>query len=421
MVTIIQNNIVKWNVSDESILFITSSCTASGKTTLTKKLARENNALSISIDDLMCFIRYKFIPIEYQHLNITQLEGQIDDYSILCALNFFKEKYFNLFKKVKDCAFDSKEYKNYLSLINWMNEDHYNEYIEYLIKKFRYYNQLVIVEGMQLINFLIKDENEKYLNEIPLLILDTPKIRAIYQFAKRRLYGPGIVVQDNLKEYLKAVCYMLTKGRLNLVKYLQNSSHELDFNTLKNKLNNNFNQSEIDEPINFKYDILPKELNELKELNNWVVYRNFKHGKLPFNPVTNLIVKTNDPNTWAPYNVALNIFQNHSYYGIGFVFSSKDDYIGIDLDDCVDELGNVNFFAQKIINMLNSYTEYSPSNKGLHIICKAKLLKNQNIGIKKNNIEIYNNDRFFTMTGNMYLKKEIIERSNEIIELIKLI
>lgn len=105
--------------------------------------------------------------------------------------------------------------------------------------------------------------------------------------------------------------------------------------------------------------------------------------------------------------------------GIGFVFSSKDDYIGIDLDDCVDELGNVNFFAQKIINMLNSYTEYSPSNKGLHIICKAKLLKNQNIGIKKNNIEIYNNDRFFTMTGNMYLKKEIIERSNEILKLIE--
>ena len=239
-------------------MFITSSYTASGKTTLTKKLARENNALSISIDDLMCFIRYKFIPIEYQHLNILQLESKIDDYSILCALNFFKEKYFNLFKKVKDCAFDSEEYKNCLSSINWMDENYYNEYIEHLIKKFRYYNQLVIIEGMQLINFLIKDENEKYLDEIPLLILDTPKIRTIYQFAKRRLHGPGIVVQDNLKEYLKAVCYMLTKGRLNLVKYLQNSPHESDFSVLKNKLNNNFNQLEIDEPINFKYDILPK-------------------------------------------------------------------------------------------------------------------------------------------------------------------
>ena len=101
------------------------------------------------------------------------------------------------------------------------------------------------------------------------------------------------------------------------------------------------------------------------------------------------------------------------------MFSSKDDYIRIDLDDCVDELGNVNSFAQKIINTLNSYTEYSPSNRGLHIICKAKLLKNQNIGIKKNNIEIYNNDRFFTMTGNVYLKQGINERSNEIIELIK--
>ena len=160
-------------------------------------------------------------------------------------------------------------------------------------------------------------------------------------------------------------------------------------------------------------DILPNELDELKLLNNWVVYRNFKNGKLPFNPITNVVAKTNDSKTWAPYNIALNIFQNHSYDGIGFVFNNIDEYIGIDLDNCIID-NQINSFAQKIIILLDSYTEYSPSRNGLHIICKAEQFKNINIGIKRNNIEIYNNDRFFTVTGDIYLKRSINERSKEI-------
>ena len=157
--------------------------------------------------------------------------------------------------------------------------------------------------------------------------------------------------------------------------------------------------------------ILPKQLEELKLYNNWVVYRNFKHGKLPFNPITHLAVKTNDLSTWSDYNSALLCCQNHSYDGIGFVFNNNG-YIGIDLDNCISDNNIINSFALEIINLINSYTEYSPSNKGLHIICKSKLL--YNIGIKKDNIEIYSYNRFFTITGNIYLNRKIEFRDNEL-------
>ena len=95
-----------------------------------------------------------------------------------------------------------------------------------------------------------------------------------------------------------------------------------------------------------------------------------------------------------------------------------DDYIGINLFNCINESNSINSFAQKIINTLNSYTEFDLDEKELHILCKAELLKNQNIDIKKENIQIKNKG-FFIITGNMYLKQGINERSNEITKLIK--
>lgn len=156
--------------------------------------------------------------------------------------------------------------------------------------------------------------------------------------------------------------------------------------------------------------ILPIQLQELKLYNNWVVYRNFKHGKLPFNPITHLAVKTNDPSTWSDYNSALLCYQNHSYDGIGFVFNNNQ-YIGIDLDNCISN-NIIDPFALEIVNLINSYTEYSPSNKGLHILCKSKLL--YNIGIKRDNIEIYSYNRFFTISGNIYLNRMIEFRDREL-------
>jgi putative DNA primase/helicase len=52
---------------------------------------------------------------------------------------------------------------------------------------------------------------------------------------------------------------------------------------------------------------------------------------------------------------------------------------------------------EELVRNFNSYTEISPSGKGLHIIIKGKLPAK---GRRKDGIEIYDKARFFTVTGN---------------------
>ena len=85
-------------------------------------------------------------------------------------------------------------------------------------------------------------------------------------------------------------------------------------------------------------------------------------------------------------------------------------YTGIDLDNVVSN-NKINDFALYIVNQLNSYTEYSPSGNGLHILCKNSF----NIGSRndKLGIEIYSHSRFFTITGNTYGTIKLIEERTE--------
>jgi putative DNA primase/helicase len=91
------------------------------------------------------------------------------------------------------------------------------------------------------------------------------------------------------------------------------------------------------------------------------------------------------------YKTKLN---GHSGYdGIGFIFSPFDPYCGIDLDYTDDP---AKFERQQLIySNFNSYSELSPSGKGLHIICKGEVPA----GRKREKIEVYSSGRYFTFTG----------------------
>ena len=84
----------------------------------------------------------------------------------------------------------------------------------------------------------------------------------------------------------------------------------------------------------------------------------------------------------------------------------------MDLDNAIDESGKLTIEADDIVKALGSYTEISPSGKGLHIFCKGKLPpERRRIG----NIEMYSSNRFFTVTGNIYgQNREIEERSYQL-------
>ena len=138
----------------------------------------------------------------------------------------------------------------------------------------------------------------------------------------------------------------------------------------------------------------------LKTTPHWVVWRfekrRGKTTKVPYNALTGAAASTTDPSTWTDFHEVERVMGKYS--GIGFVFSEDDPHTGIDLDKCRNpETGAIESWAFDIVKDLNSYTELSPSGKGLHVL----VLGNKPVGRNRTGrIEIYSTARYFTVTGN---------------------
>jgi hypothetical protein len=86
--------------------------------------------------------------------------------------------------------------------------------------------------------------------------------------------------------------------------------------------------------------------------------------------------------------------------GVGFAFLPGDGLIGIDIDGAIDlESGEIAERARSIIEACSSYTEYSPSRRGVHIIVagESETFKSNAIGL-----EVFCGRQFFTFTGERY-------------------
>lgn len=153
---------------------------------------------------------------------------------------------------------------------------------------------------------------------------------------------------------------------------------------------------------------------QLHERTIWLCWRYEKRTdssgesyqtKIPIDPVTGARGDATDPDTWTTYENALDYANSSAMVeGIGFAFPEDDLLCGIDLDDVVDpDTGEIVYeWASELVDNVDSYTEYSPSGTGLHIIvfaikpgerCRTKL----DDGATE--IEMYDEDRFFTYTG----------------------
>ncbi len=149
----------------------------------------------------------------------------------------------------------------------------------------------------------------------------------------------------------------------------------------------------------------------LRERDQWVLWKtvakNDRPTKLPFQP-TNHAAKTNDPETWCPFDVAVNCVSG-SIEGIGYVFAESDPFVGIDLDGCRNpQSGEVATWAKEIILELDTYAEISPSLTGvkLWLVGKSPLDRGRKIevdappvGDKMPAIEVYDRLRYFAVTG----------------------
>lgn len=176
---------------------------------------------------------------------------------------------------------------------------------------------------------------------------------------------------------------------------------------------------------------------ELKARRQWVAWkfitRENKPCKLLIDPKTGRAAKSNTPETWGSFDEAVLMAQHRDdMEGVGYVFSKpcdirdtkgrflhriiiEDPYCGIDLDDAVDDDGNLKAWAQVIVNRFNSRTDLSPSGRGVKIIIRGKVPRTGEgkakcrasdvlvDGVVIPEVEIYDRCRFFTFPNRPWL------------------
>ncbi|MFC4986624.1 hypothetical protein [Saliphagus infecundisoli] len=154
-------------------------------------------------------------------------------------------------------------------------------------------------------------------------------------------------------------------------------------------------------------------------LNQWVSWRyeQNKEKKAPINPDTGGYASTNKPDTWGTYQKATKRVESDNLDGIGFVLTEDDPYSLIDLDGCRDpQTGELDEYAEKIIEKLDCYVEISPSGTGLHIYVRGEKPAGYS---NTDSVEIYESDFYTTITGNHLngTPQGIESRQNELDEI----
>lgn len=170
-----------------------------------------------------------------------------------------------------------------------------------------------------------------------------------------------------------------------------------------------------------RYEKIPQDM---KNKHHWVCYksivRNGKKSKLPISPVLSTssmqAAPANDKTAWVDFEKALRFCAENDLDGLGFEVSDSGLFV-IDIANHQDENGKTMPEAEfqgmvnDFVKTLNSYTEWSVSNNGIHIICYGSFP--QNLPPVKG-IEVYDSHRFIAMTGSAVGTRVLSERKEEI-------
>ncbi len=159
-----------------------------------------------------------------------------------------------------------------------------------------------------------------------------------------------------------------------------------------------------------RFDQIPDQLKAADRWVNWhIVERDGRPTKVPFTP-GGREAKSNDPTTWSTLQAATTGYQRGVFSGVGFVLGGR--FVGIDLDHCRDaNTGELQLWAQKIIDEIDSYTEVSPSGTGVHIFTQGELPEGRR---RKDHVEAYGAGRYFTVTGNRLNDRAVEERTPQL-------
>lgn len=139
---------------------------------------------------------------------------------------------------------------------------------------------------------------------------------------------------------------------------------------------------------------------ELAEWRRWVLWerveRRGKATKRPIQPDGSPASST-DPSTWCSYREACRALVRGVGDGLGIVLTDTP-YAGVDLDGCVGSDGSLTPHAEKILRKITSYTEFSPSGRGLHVLVRGAL-DGAGRNCRRLGLEVYDTGRYLTVTG----------------------
>jgi primase-polymerase (primpol)-like protein len=160
-------------------------------------------------------------------------------------------------------------------------------------------------------------------------------------------------------------------------------------------------------PMRVAADNIPHVL-RVYQRPQWVCWRyeyrqaGKKPDKKPINAKTLGYAGPRWPNSWSTFDTAYATYLRHYQAdtpgrldGVGFFLSAEDPFVAVDLDDCVDE-HEISSNALEVIQALQSYSEISPSGRGIRILVAAPALIDN---FKSREVEIYMHSRYVTLTG----------------------
>lgn len=155
---------------------------------------------------------------------------------------------------------------------------------------------------------------------------------------------------------------------------------------------------------------------ELRQYKNFVLWRYVKRknsdklAKPPFS-ADGSRAKPNDASTWTTFQKAVSAYVAGGFEGIGFALSDSTPFVGVDLDNCYcPAFQLVAPHAQDVINSLQSYSEITPSGRGIRVLVSGKEALPVN-GLNRKlpelspenctpfGLELYKADRYLTLTG----------------------
>lgn len=166
---------------------------------------------------------------------------------------------------------------------------------------------------------------------------------------------------------------------------------------------------------------------ELRKKRQWILWKwepdaKGKQTKIPYK-INGQRASSTNPEDWTTFGKAYSVLVrlNKEFAGLGYVFNR--DIIGIDLDYAFyteddpeknRKAGQLKPWAKVIVERFDTYMEYSPTRingipKGIHILLSGTAeMERHKRGVSpeivghQDAIEVYTQDRFFTVTGDSF-------------------